>query len=204
MDEIKSENQLDNKQLIIRVALLIIMLLLVITGTSLAAYTWRYNGTTANRISTVDISMDYLESNSEIINITNALPMYDEEGIYQNDTFDFAVTSKTTRNTTINYTLTIEKLTADTGYTSLNDSDIKVYLEDYEGNVLVQPTLISALSNYVLYTGSHAHSSSTESVQTKFKLRAWIDESKINAAKNWDTTTQIQYKFKINVSGTEA
>lgn len=204
MDEIKSESQLDNKKLIVRVALLIIMLLLLIMGTSLAVYTWRYNGTTANRISTVDISMDYLESNNEIINITNALPMSDEEGIYQNDTFDFAVNSNTTRNTTINYTLTIEKLTADTGYTLLNDSDIKVYLEDYEGNQLVAPTLISSLTNYVLYTGSHVHSSSAESAQTKFKLRAWIDGSKTEAAQNWNTNTQIQYKFKINVSGTEA
>ena len=204
MDEIKSESQLDNKKLIVRVALLIIMLLLLIMGTSLAVFTWQYNGTTANRISTVDISMDYLESNSEIINITNALPMSDEEGIYQNDTFDFAVNSNTTRNTTINYTLTIEKLTADTGYTLLNDSDIKVYLEDYEGNQLVAPTLISSLTNYVLYTGSHVHSSSAESAQTKFKLRAWIDESKTPAAQNWNTNTQIQYKFKINVSGTEA
>ncbi len=204
MDEIKSESQLDNKKLIVRVALLIIMLLLLIMGTSLAVFTWQYNGTTANRISTVDISMDYLESNSEIINITNALPMSDEEGIYQNDTFDFAVNSNTTRNTTINYTLTIEKLTADTGYTQLNDSDIKVYLEDYEGNQLVAPTLISSLTNYVLYTGSHVHSSSAESAQTKFKLRAWIDESKTPAAQNWNTNTQIQYKFKINVSGTEA
>lgn len=195
---------LDKRKMIIRVALLIIMLILVITGTSLAAYTWVYNGTTPNTINTVEVSMDLLESTEEIISITNALPMTDQDGIYQNDKFDFAVNTKTTRTTTINYSITIEKLTADTGYTLLNDSDIKVYLEDYEGNVLVQPTLISSLTNYVLYTGTHTHDVSHETIQSKFRLRAWIDSSKESEAQNWDSTTKKQYKFKINVSGTEA
>lgn len=202
MDEIKNET--DNRKIVIRVALLVVMLMLLITGTSLAAYTWTHTGSNTNTISTVDISMDLLESSSEIINITNALPMSNEDGISQNEAFKFAVSTKTTANTTIAYTLSIEKLTPDTGYTFLNDNAIKVYLEDYEGNVLVQPTLISNLTNYVLYTGTQAHSISNETVQHKFKLRAWIDESLTSNAANWGPSTKLQYKFKINVSGAES
>lgn len=199
----ENNNQLDNKKYLIRVALLVIMLLLLITGTSLAAYTWTYNSTNKNRISTTEISLDFLESNDEIINITNALPLTDEEGKYQNEYFDFVVNTKSSTATTINYTLKIEKLSADSGYTLLNDNNIKVYLEDYDRNVLVQPTLISSLTNYVLYTSSHVHTASTETLQSKFRLRAWIDSSKTNEAKNWNESTKMQYKFKLNVSGTE-
>ena len=202
-DEIKKEKELDTRKMIIKLALLVVMLILLITGTSLAAYTWVHTGSNPNTISAVDISMDLLESSNEVISITNALPMEDEDGIYQNDSFKFAVSTTTTANTTIGYTITIEKLTADTGYTLLNDSDIKVYLEDYEGNELVEPTLISDLTNYVLYTSSHSHSLSNEVVQDKFKLRAWIDESLMSAAANWTTNTKLQYKFKIKVSGAE-
>ena len=202
MDEIK--NEIDNRKIVIKVALLVVMLLLLITGTSLAAYTWTHTGSNSNTINTVDISMDLLESSSEIINITNALPIADEDGIYQNEIFKFAVSSKTTANTTIAYTLSIEKLAADTGYTFLNDNAIKVYLEDYDGNVLVQPTLISNLTNYVLYTGTQTHNLSNETVQHKFKLRTWIDESLTNDAANWGPSTKLQYKFKIKVSGTES
>ena len=201
MEETKKE--LDNKKLIIRIALLVIMLLLLITGTSLAAYTWRYNSTNPNRISTTEISLDFLESTDEIINITNALPVTDEEGKYQNEYFDFSVNTKSTTPRTINYTITIEKLTADAGFTLFNDSDIKVYLEDYDRNVLVEPTLISNLTNYALYTHSNVHTTGVETIQTKFRLRAWIDNSKADEAKNWTESTKLQYKFKLNVSGAE-
>ena len=201
MDEIKKE--FDNKKIIVRMGLLIIMLLLLITGTSLAVYTWTHTGSNPNTINAVEVSMDLLESSNEIISLTNALPMEDEEGIYQNEVFKFAVSTKTTANATIRYTISIEKLTADTGYTLLNDSDIKVYLEDYEGNELVQPTVISDLTNYVLYTNTQTHSLSNEVVQHKFKLRAWINEELMDDAANWGTSTKLQYKFKINVTGTE-
>ena len=60
------------------------------------------------------------------------------EGKSQTATFDFAVTSKTTKETVIGYTVSLEKLEPDTGYTFLNDSDIKIYIEDYNGNVVLE------------------------------------------------------------------
>lgn len=195
--------KMNNRNRMIRVLLSVVILFLLITGISFAAYTWRFNGTLTNQISTTGIQLDFLESQENVINITNALPMTDEEGKYQHETFDFAVTTKTKSNTSIAYTLSIGKLAADTGYTLLNDSDIKVYLEDYEGNVVVAPTLVSNLTSYKLYTGTHVHSNSAETVQSKFKLRAWIDDAKTNSAKNWTADTKLQYKFKINLNASE-
>ena len=155
------------KKNILKMSLLIVGLLILIGGTSYAAYNWVFTGSLANTISTTGIELKFLESNTEIINITNALPMYDDEGINE-PSFDFAVTSKTTRDVKIKYTLNIEKLSLDSGYTALNDNQIKVYLTDYDNNQIVAPTLISDLNNYKLYTGIHTHNSSNETVQHKF------------------------------------
>ena len=196
------EKNFSKKKYIIQMIVLVVGLILVSAGISYAAYTWTFNGSLTNSISTESVELKFLESNTDIINITNALPMTDDEGKYE-PSFDFSVTSTTKRNSNINYTLTIQKLSLDSGYTALADNKMKVYLEDYEGNVLVQPTLVSALTNYQLYSSSHAHSTSSQTVQSKFKLRVWIDESMSTAAQSWTSSTKLQYKFKINVTSNE-
>lgn len=55
------------------------------------------------------------------------------EGTDQEETFDFAVTSRTKRDVQIKYNLYIEKLEVDNDATALNDNDIALYLTDYEG-----------------------------------------------------------------------
>ena len=179
------------------IVLVLIGLALIVSGSYAI---WSYNRTGGtNTINSTEIKLEFLESTGEIINITNALPMTDAEGILESEVFDFAVITKTTQNTSIGYTLKMQKLSADTGYTLLNDSDIKIYLEDFEGNALLSPTLVSGLSNYVLYTGTHAHSISNETVKDKFRLRAWIDSSKESEAASWTAATKLQYKFKLAV-----
>ena len=90
----------------------------------------------------------------------------------------------------------IEKLSVDTGNTSLNDNEIKVYLTDYNNNVLVEPTLISNLNN-TLYSKTNTHSKTLTKIKDKYKLRVWIDKDVL--VENWDTI-QHQYKFKIGVN----
>ena len=177
------------------VVTLILVLLIMIIGVSYAVWTYSFTGG-VNTISSSEISIDLLESNSEIINITNALPMSDNDGKTQTDTFDFAVTSKASKTTVIGYILNIEKLTVDSGYTSFNDNDIKIYLEDYSGNQLLEPTLISYLDNYKFYSNLHSHDTSHVTIQDKFKLRAWINPENVNAFE-WDQDTKLQYKFKM-------
>ena len=196
------EKKINNKKYIIQMIVLIVGLALLIGGISYATFSWVFSGTLTNTITTTPVELKFLESNTEVISISNALPMSDAEGKLE-DSFDFSVTSTTTRSSNINYTLTIQKLTLDTGYSALADNQMKVYLEDYSGTQLVAPTLISNLTSYQLYSGTHNHTS-TETVQSKFKLRVWIDESVSSAAQNWTTSTKLQYKFKINISSSES
>ena len=199
MEEFKNIEK-DNKKSK-RLNIIIIILVLLILGVGISYSQWNYNfiGSLNNTISTDNIELKFLESQDNIINIKNALPKTDEEG-KTTDTFDFAVTSKTKKDTTLEYVIFLEKLEADTGYTFFDDSDIKIYLEDFEGNELLQPTLISNLSGYEIYIKANTHNTSNEEIQDKYKLRVWIDETKTNDAKNWTTNTKLQYKFKLNVN----
>ena len=191
-----------NNKRIGKLLFLIVFLITLVIGFSYAFSNWNYIGSTFNKLTSSDLEISLLESETNVISLNNAFPMTDEEGL-DTDSFDFAVTSKTVKEEGIRYTISIEKLEADTGYTFLNDSDVKIYLEDYEGNVLLEPTLISNLDNYKLYTGSHVHDSTNNELQDKYKLKVWIDQSKENDAKSWDLDTKIQYKFKLNINNEE-
>ena len=201
MIEDKEIKQSNNKKQLILTVLGVLVLIIAVAGISFAVWNYVFNGQLTNTISTNDISLDLLESNTNIISIENALPMSDNEGKAQTETFDFAVTSKTTKDIDIEYNINIEKLTVDNGYTTLADNQIKVYLTDYSNTQKVAPTLISNLTNYKLYTGKHSHDSTHETVQDKFKLRAWIDGA-VDAS-NWNASTKLQYKFKIGLTSNE-
>ena len=201
MIEDKKIKQSNNKKQLVLIILGVITLVIAVVGASFAVWNYVFNGTLVNTISTNDISLDLLESNTNIITIENALPMSDNEGKAQTETFDFAVTSKTVKDIDIEYNINIQKLEVDNGYTSLNDNQIKVYLTDYSGTQKVAPTLISNLTNYKLYTGKHSHDATHETVQDKFKLRAWIDG--VVDASSWNASTKLQYKFKIGLTSEE-
>ena len=199
--EEKEIKQKSNKKQLILTIVGVLVLVIAVVGASFAVWNYVFNGTLVNTISTNDISLDLLESNTNIITIENALPMSDNEGKAQTETFDFAVTSKTVKDIDIEYNINIQKLEVDNGYTSLNDNQIKVYLTDYSNTQKVAPTLISNLTNYKLYTGKHSHDTTHETVQDKFKLRAWIDGA-VDAS-NWNQDTKLQYKFKIGLTSEE-
>lgn len=190
----------DSKKKTIILVLLILAILVIIAGVSFAI--WRMPTFTGgkNSITTESVSFELLESNSNIISIDNALPMTDQEGIDQDEEFTFAVTTTTRRADTMSYSIVLTKLDVDTGYTALTDSDIKVYLEDYDETQLVAPTLVSNLTNYVIYQDSHTHSANNEKITSKYRLRTWIDNSKATEAQTWDETTKKAYKFKITVN----
>ena len=201
MEDREIKQKSNNKKQLVLTILGVLVLVIAVVGASFAVWNYVFNGTLVNTISTNDISLDLLESNTNIITIENALPMSDNEGKAQTETFDFAVTSKTVKDIDIEYNINIQKLEVDNGYTSLNDNQIKVYLTDYSNTQKVAPTLISNLTNYKLYTGKHSHDTTHETVQDKFKLRAWIDGA-VDAS-NWNQDTKLQYKFKIGLTSEE-
>lgn len=190
--------------------LTIFVLVATITGVAIAAYTWNFASSKANTIGTGNISMSLLESN-DTINITNALPVKDATGMAlgSDESFDFAITTQASGAPgNISYNISITKVAVDSGYTALNDSDVKVYLTtitaDGEDQV-VAPTLVSSIitsgSTGTLASNlTHNHTTADQTKTTKYRLRMWID-SAVDAS-NWDENTKNQYKLKVSTSGT--
>ncbi len=187
----------NNKKNKFKVFMVLFVLLVLIAGSSYAVWRYNYNGTSNNTISSTDLSFRFLESNKEIVSIDNAVPMSDEDGIKQEGTgnvFDFEVKSKVGATTDVKYVASLEKISIDSGKTALNDSDVKVYIEDFNGNTVLRPTKISELNSYKLFEKLHRHSKDNSEISTKYKLKVWLDsEVDVFSLEN------KQYKFKINV-----
>ena len=182
---------------------MLLVALLVLVGTSYAYFDYSFIGKD-NTISTTDVSIKLLESNKEIVTLENQLPMSDEQGINQVGTgnvFDFAVETKSSSDMKLGYKLNIEKLKADTGYTLLNDDQIKIYLTDTNDNKIIGPLKISQLENYNLYEDVNIHSKTNNTQVDKYRIRVWIDQDV--QIKDWDENTKQQYKFKIGVGSAE-
>lgn len=299
----------DNKRKKVITISLIVILLMLCVGISFAVWNYGFVGS-ANTLDTGEVSLELLESNTDIISIENALPISDETGKTLNETFDFAVTTKAGKDLDIGYSIYLERIyikcsevdnptqeaypscydaiisdtdrdkiisflaeakgvttekatelynaiiahdkegiynyyisigwteeeaqgeadwwevygyevhlinwyQKDTGETItydytfngendigsskyLKDNQVKIYLEDYEGNVLIAPTKITGLGdNYILYNDINKHSKTNTKQTDKFKLRVWVDKD-VDAS-NWDENTKLEYKFKIGV-----
>ena len=297
----------DSKRNKIIVISLTVILLMLCVGISFAVWNYGFVGS-ANTIDTGEVSLELLESNTDIISIENALPISDETGKTLNETFDFAVTTKAGKDLDIGYSIYLEKIytkcsevdnptqesypscyeftVSDTDrdklvswiasgvtkekatelynaiishdkegiynyfksidYTEegaqdianifesggyevflievyqqqtgetitydytfngdnmvnpsqyLQDNQVKIYLEDYDGNVLIAPTKITGLGdNYILYNDINKHSKTNTKQTDKFKLRVWVDKDVETGS--WDENTKLEYKFKIGV-----
>ena len=98
------ENKNNSKQILLSV-IGIAILIVAVVGVSFAAFTYSKVGTKINTISTGTITMSYDEITNGI-NIENAVPMTDEQGVAlnaSNEKFDFTVSATIVGNTTINY-----------------------------------------------------------------------------------------------------
>ena len=97
-----------NKKIVVTLLICIISLLLLL-GVSYAAFYYYFDG--ENSLFEVQpAELELLESDKNIINLENSLPISDEEGIKQSETFDFAVTTKAGEGKDIEYSLYVEKI----------------------------------------------------------------------------------------------
>ncbi len=197
------------------------VLVATVIGVAVAAYTWSFTGS-KNTIGTGTISMSLLES-TDSINITNALPMGDTQGIAltkasgSSGVFDFAITTHASGAPgNITYTISIAKLAVDSGYTALANNQVKVYLAalSNDGTTETQvmaPTLVSNIissgdSGVLTFDNdktsylTHVHTTANTSHTQKYRLKMWIDSS-VDAS-SWTSSTKNQYKLKISTSGT--
>ena len=181
-----------------RFSLFLFVLGLILTiGGSYAVYRYTYVSTDDNKITSESSSIEFLESNTNVISLENALPMSDTDGKKLDDTFDFVVNTKTSKTLDISYSLVLEKLEPTSGYTQLEDKDVNFYLTDYSGNELVFKNIGDISKDYVIYTKTNSHNSSAKEIKDKYKLRVWLDKD-VDVS-NWNENTKLEYKFKIGV-----
>ena len=161
--------------------------------------------TGSNTIQSGQVKMSYTESNE--IGMNNALPIKDSEGKALNNYFDFQVLSyiKTRTNDDtqrkLNYNIVLEPLTVEK---PLNDNEIKVYLTMVEnGNetVVIEPTTIDKLNQYVLKSQEEIFSNNKAEVTTSYRLRAWIDAS---VDTNKFNEKKYSYRFRVNINNEDA
>lgn len=110
----------------------VISLVLITAGVTYAFFSYTKEGVTENTISTGTITFLYDEKEAEGngINIQDALPMSDTDGMAQtgeNKVFNFTVTSKITGEADIEYVVTARK---DLEASSLANNQVKIYLEN--------------------------------------------------------------------------
>ena len=192
----KSSNSKKKKTILI---ITIFILVLLIIGISYAAYDYSFLGK-ESKLESGSVSIKFLESNTNVVDIRNVFPVPDSNG-KKGESFDFAVTTKANYRINLKYTLRAEKLSVDSGYTSLRDNEVKVYLTDYDNKQVLKPTLISDLNNNVLYEKVNSHSKTNTSITDKYKIRVWVNND-VDAS-SWDENTKLEYKFKIGIKSEE-
>ena len=199
MEENNKKSKKSKKKIIITTSITILLLVLIV-GITYAVWNYNFIGN-SNVIETGEVSIEFLESN-DVIAIENAIPLTDEEGEKQFESFEFQVTTKAGAGISLKYDLNIEKVNGPEGYTSLKDNEVKVYLTDENNNPLVGPTLISNLSNYNLYSKVNSHTENSLEIKDRYKIRVWIDEG-VEDSYDWSTQNNLYYNFKIGVTSSE-
>lgn len=145
----------------------------------------------------------------------NNLPMSDYEGINLNgssNVFDFCVKGNIADNASIDYVIALEKIDSD--YDSLDDKDVKVYLEKYNLKEFVSTditsvpiafrrnNIVSDIStpdgSMILYYGGLQNATTDKKeVNECFRLRLWIDEDSIIESSKKEFMARVNVYSKV-------
>lgn len=157
----------------------------------------------------------YLVSDDNSAISLNNLPMSDYEGINltgSSNVFNFCVKGNIADNTSIDYVIALEKIDSD--YDSLEDEDVKVYLEKYNLKKFV-PTDITSVpitftrnnivsdistpddSMILYYGGLQNATTDKKEVNECFRLRLWIDEDSIIESSKKEFMARVNVYSKV-------
>lgn len=157
----------------------------------------------------------YLVSDDNSAISINDLPMSDYEGINLNgssNVFDFCVKGNIADNASIDYVIALEKIDSD--YDSLDDKDVKVYLEKYNLKEFVSTDITSVPSAFtrnnivsdistpdgsmILYYGGLQNATTDKKeVNECFRLRLWIDEDSIIESSKKEFMARVNVYSKV-------
>ena len=211
---------MNKKENTIIAILLIISLMIISIGLGYAFFSYTKQGLTENVIETGNIKFHYNEQmgKGRGINITDALPLSDNEGkslTGNGKYFDFEITSSTTSNVEIPYVVTARVNPTST----LAPGLIKIYVTDQNDNVIEDVRYFDEPSNStgktwleqysgvsidkyvekVVYVGTVPSDSSN--YRKDFRIRIWIDGSVEFDDLNNDKTFNIT--FNVYATGQE-
>lgn len=157
----------------------------------------------------------YLVSDDNSAISLNDLPMSDYEGINLNgssNVFDFCVKGNIADNASIDYVIALEKIDSD--YDSLDDKEVKVYLEKYNLKEFVSTditsvpiaftrnNIVSDIStpdgSMILYYGGLQNATTDKKeVNECFRLRLWIDEDSIIESSKKEFMARVNVYSKV-------
>lgn len=197
----------------------VLSLILITAGVTYAFFSYVKEGTTENNISTGTILFYYdeLKEDGNAINITDALPMSDSDGmalVGDNNVFNFRVTSTISGNANIPYEVTARKK----GDSTLSSDQIKLYLiangsekgTNYtvkeDGSIAVFDDLTK--TSITVPTGTDERTifrgtvpAKTEAYSENFTLKMWLKGGEEEGIADY---SPYEFVLKSAVTGTDA
>lgn len=177
----------------------IMILILLLFSTSYAVFVESIDGSKINSLTTGYLSLNYTNSDSNIVTLANSLPISDEVGKYDitsGKLFEFSVSNDFMKN--INYKIIIEEIVSE-----VDIEYLKVYLTDDNNNILGQLNDdVNVLSSFettdlvnerVIYNGVLTGKDDVK----KFKLKVWVSDDYLKVSDK-----PVTFSFKVSVEGT--
>lgn len=173
----------------------VVMLIIVITGVTYAIFRYTASGKKTNIITTSAIDMSYVESDTNVISINDAIPISDFVGKRQEEYFDFTLSSSITGLLTINYDIVASRVVVSN---EIDPNKIKVYLEKYIGGEykeVLPPTRFNQNSErgMTLYSDSFSNiENKRNDFVSNYRFRMWLDEN--------EQLEDISKSFKLKIN----
>ena len=174
----------------------IMILILLLFSTSYAVFVESIDGSKINSLTTGYLSLNYTNSDSNIVTLANSLPISDEVGKYDitsGKLFEFSVSNDFMKN--INYKIIIEEIVSE-----VDIEYLKVYLTDDNNNILGQLNDdVNVLSSFettdlvnerVIYNGVLTGKDDVK----KFKLKVWVSDDYLKVSDK-----PVTFSFKVSV-----
>lgn len=193
------ENKKNYSREIVTSMLGIMILILLLFSTSYAVFVESIDGSKINSLTTGYLSLNYTNSDSNIVTLANSLPISDEVGKYDitsGELFEFSVSNDFMKN--INYKIIIEEIVSE-----VDIEYLKIYLTDDNNNILSQLNDdVNVLSSFettdlanerVIYNGILTGKGDVK----KFKLKVWVSDDYLKVSDK-----PVTFSFKVSVEGT--
>lgn len=182
-----------------QILLVIIGIALLIVAVVGVSYAITVGNGSSNKVRMV------MDSYNMGINMNNTLPMSDSDGILNNSVFEFCALSMVEKNSKVKYEVSLEKILSDN---SLNNQEVKIYLEKLTSNGYVSTDITRKPSNFIedwdsnltpdgnmiLYYGIFDNDSSDDREMSEcFRLKMWIDEDTVIGS------SPKEFKTRVNI-----